>query len=281
MRGRKLDNTTEIPGADHPLALHSEFWHKSRILVECDEPTLLNCSRGNTFGQAVSRRQTIFQSRRSRTLAASAERWLAAKNQILATHRREPMAARQTAEDVPGVRSTGIMLELNKLLQSTLIGNHSCAVLRCCCLRLYFLHVKLNFAAEPAKLPRVFARRFDSHGLRPTRREATRGQAVVISFKNNGSDSTNQLKRSINGPSPKSPMSCTSTAAFTIRRKIKDGQVPNIARAIRQIIAPNRETLRKQTGATVIFALTTRSFDERAIKQRADKSYDVLDAGNC
>jgi lysophospholipase L1-like esterase len=105
------------------------------------------------------------------------------------------------------------------------------------------------------------------------------GKAVVISFKNNGTDSTNQLKTINQWAIAEKPDVVHFNCGIHDTKKDKKSGVHQTSpeqyeKNLRQIV----ETLRKQTGATVIFALTTPIHDERAIKQRADKSYDLLDA---
>ena len=140
--------------------------------------------------------------------------------------------------------------------------------------------LKFSLAAEPAKLPRVVL-----HGdsirmaYAPVVAKQLEGKAVILSFKANGTDSTNQLK-TINqwAIAEKPDVVHFNCGIHDTKKDKKTGKFQTspeqYEKNLRQIV----ETLRKQTGAKVIFALTTPIHDERAIKLRADKSYDLLDA---
>lgn len=144
----------------------------------------------------------------------------------------------------------------------------------------FSLSLKLGLAAEPAKLPRVVLHG-DSIRLAyaPLVAKLLEGKATIVSSKANGSDSTNQLKTIRQwGIAEKPDVVHFNCGIHDTKKDKKTGKFqtsPELyEKNLRQIV----ETLRKQTGATVIFALTTPINDERAIKLRADKSYDVLDA---
>lgn len=140
--------------------------------------------------------------------------------------------------------------------------------------------LKFSLAAEPAKLPRVVL-----HGdsirmaYAPVVAKQLEGKAVIISFKANGTDSTSQLKTIGQWAIAEKPdVVHFNCGIHDTKKDKKTGKYQTspeqYEKNLRQIV----ETLRKQTGATVIFALTTPIHDERAIKLRADKSYDLLDA---
>lgn len=139
----------------------------------------------------------------------------------------------------------------------------------------------LTRAAEPAKLPRVVLHGDSIRlGYAPLVAKKLEGKATVISFKNNGNDSTNQLKTikewAINEKPDIVHFNCGIHDTKKDKKTGKYQTSPEqYAANLRKIV----ETIRKETGAKVIFALTTPIHDERAMKQRADKSYDVLDAG--
>lgn len=146
---------------------------------------------------------------------------------------------------------------------------------------LFSYTLKLSFAAEPTKLPRVVL-----HGdsirmaYAPFVAKQLEGKATIISFKNNGSDSTNQLKTIGQWAIAEKPdVVHFNCGIHDTKKDKKTGKYQTSPEQYEQNLRQIVETLRKQTGATVIFALTTPIVDERAIKQRADKSYDVLDAG--
>jgi len=113
MRGRKLDNTTEIPGADHRLISNLSFG-TSRELVECDEP---RCElRGNTFGQAVKLTANDFQSldeaellqQRGKDGALPPLKFLQLAPESSWRRNKQP-------EDVPGMRWPDIMSRPNNI----------------------------------------------------------------------------------------------------------------------------------------------------------------------
>jgi lysophospholipase L1-like esterase len=141
--------------------------------------------------------------------------------------------------------------------------------------------LNLALAADLPKLPRVVLHGDSIRmGYEPLVAKQLEGKAVVISFKANGNDSTNQLKTIQQWAIAEKPdVVHFNCGIHDTKKDKKTGQYQTspeqYEKNLRQIV----ETLRKQTGATVIFALTTPIVDERAIKQRADKSYDVLDAG--
>jgi len=146
---------------------------------------------------------------------------------------------------------------------------------------LFSCTLKLSFAAEPAKLPRVVL-----HGdsirmaYAPLVAKQLEGKATIISFKNNGSDSTNQLKTIQQWAIAEKPdVVHFNCGIHDTKKDKKTGKYQTSPEQYEQNLRQIVETIRKRTGATVIFALTTPIVDDRAIKQRADKSYDVLDAG--
>jgi lysophospholipase L1-like esterase len=144
----------------------------------------------------------------------------------------------------------------------------------------FSLSLKLGIATEPAKLPRVVL-----HGdsirmaYAPLVAKQLEGKAVIISFKANGNDSTNQLKTIKEwGIAEKPDVVHFNCGIHDTKKDKKTGKFQTspeqYEKNLRQIV----ETLRKQTGATVIFALTTPIHDERAMKQREKAAYDLLDA---
>lgn len=141
--------------------------------------------------------------------------------------------------------------------------------------------LRFTFAAEQPKLPRVVL-----HGdsirmaYAPLVAKQLEGKATIISLKNNGTDSTNQLKTIGQWAIAEKPdIVHFNCGIHDIKKDKKSGNYQTSPEQYEANLRKIVETLRKQTGATVIFALTTPIVDDRAIKQRADKSYDVLDAG--
>lgn len=137
----------------------------------------------------------------------------------------------------------------------------------------------LSRAAEP-HLPRVVLHGDSIRlGYAPLVAKLLDGKATIISYKANGNDSTNVLKTIQQWAIAEKPDIVHFNAG--IHDTKKDKQTGKFQTSPEQYEANLRkivETLRKETGATVIFALTTPIHDERAAKQRADKSYDLLDA---
>jgi hypothetical protein len=102
MRGRQLDNTTEIPGADHRLLFNLSFGTK-RELVEVDEP---KCElRGNTFGQAKQLTKDDFQSLEEAELTQPRQKDGALpKIKFLQLTAESDWRTAVKPEDVPGMR---------------------------------------------------------------------------------------------------------------------------------------------------------------------------------
>jgi lysophospholipase L1-like esterase len=135
-------------------------------------------------------------------------------------------------------------------------------------------------AAEPAKLPRVVLYG-DSIRMAyaPLVAKQLEGKATIISFKANGTDSTNQLKMIGQWAIAEKPdVVHFNCGIHDTKKDKKTGAYQTSPEQYEANLRKMIETLRKETGATVIFALTTPIHDERAIKLRADKSYDLLDA---
>ena len=135
-------------------------------------------------------------------------------------------------------------------------------------------------ADEPAKLPRVVLHGDSIRlGYAPIVAKKLEGKATVISYKNNGNDSTNQLKTikewAINEKPDIVQFNC---GIHDTKKDKKTGKFQTSPEQYEANLRKIVETLRKETKAKVIFALTTPIHDERAKKQRADKEYDLLDA---
>jgi len=135
-------------------------------------------------------------------------------------------------------------------------------------------------AAEPAKLPRVVL-----HGdsirmaYAPLVAKKLEGKATIISFKNNGNDSTNQLKTIKQWAIDEKPdIVQFNCGIHDTKKDKKTGKFQTSPEQYEANLRKIVETIRKETKAKVIFALTTPIHDERAAKQRADKEYDLLDA---
>jgi lysophospholipase L1-like esterase len=105
------------------------------------------------------------------------------------------------------------------------------------------------------------------------------GKANVVSPSANGGDSSNVLKNLEAWIIRAQPTVVHFNCGIHDTKKFKETgkfQVsPEAYEAnLRAIVAQ----LRKQTKATVLFALTTPIVDDRAAQQRADKNYELLDA---
>lgn len=138
----------------------------------------------------------------------------------------------------------------------------------------------LTRAAEPAKLPRVVLHGDSIRlGYAPLVAKKLEGKAIVISYKANGNDSTNQLKTikewALNEKPDIVHFNCGIHDTKKDKKTGKFQTSPEQYEAnLRKIVA----IIRQETGAKVIFALTTPIHDERAAKQREKASYDLLDA---
>lgn len=113
MRGRKLDNVTEIPGQDHRLLFNLSFGTK-RELVEIDEP---KCElRGNTFGQTKQLTNDDFQSLdEAELIQPRLKDGSLPPVKFLQLTGESPWRKDIKPEDVPGMRWLDIMLSPNKL----------------------------------------------------------------------------------------------------------------------------------------------------------------------
>lgn len=113
----------------------------------------------------------------------------------------------------------------------------------------------------------------------PTVTKLLQGQAQVVSSKANGGDSSNVLKHLDEWVIREKPavvhFNCGihDTKKFTRTGKF---QVPpeQYEANLREIVA----RIRKETDATVLFALTTPILDERAAKARTGRDYELLQA---
>jgi lysophospholipase L1-like esterase len=141
--------------------------------------------------------------------------------------------------------------------------------------------LKFAIAAEPAKLPRVVLHGDSIRmGYAPIVAKKLEGKATIISFKSNGNDSTNQLKTikewAINEKPDIVHFNC---GIHDTKKDKKTGKFQTSPQEYEANLRKIVETIRKETGAKVIYALTTPIHDERAAKQREKASYDLLDAG--
>jgi lysophospholipase L1-like esterase len=105
------------------------------------------------------------------------------------------------------------------------------------------------------------------------------GKAVVVSPKNNGQDSSNVLKHLDEWVIKEKPDVVHFNCGIHDTKKDKKAgtfQVPpdQYEKNLRKIV----QRIRKETGATVLFATTTPIIDDRAAKVREKYSYELLDA---
>lgn len=138
------------------------------------------------------------------------------------------------------------------------------------------------FATEPAEanLPKVV---LVGDSIRmsyaPTVAEQLKGKAEVVSSQANGGDSGNVLKRLDEWVIREQPdvvhFNCGihDTKRFKATGKFQVSPEQYEAN-LREIVS----RIRKETKATVLFALTTPILDERAAKTRADRDYELLQA---